>query len=159
MKQPLYKQQGISLVEVLVAAVLLALGIMLVSPMLGLGFRSTHQNKERAAAVQAAQRIVEQIRSRGFSHAASIVSPNSPLSVQPDDIHGEKLYIKADGQVLKQPATGAKLLQIQRIYSFDNRGSIALADDRIQVTVKITWPGGGSQHVTMGVTLVRDGIQ
>lgn len=159
MKAHVRRQRGISLVEVMVSAVMLALGIMLVSPMLGFGFRSTHQNKERAAAVQAAQRIVEQIRNRGFSHASGIVSPTSNTSVQVDDINGEKLYIKADGQVLKQPATGAKLLQIQRIYSFDNRGTIALADDRIQVTVKITWPGGGSQHVTMGVTLVREGVQ
>lgn len=160
MKIPLrHRQSGFGLVEVMVAAVLLALGIMLVSPILGLGFRSTHQNKEKTAAVQAGQRIVEQIRNRGFSHASSLVSPSSTTAVLADDVNGQKLYVKADGQVFTQPASGAKLLQIQRIYSFDDQGTRNLTDDRIQVTVKITWPGSGSGHITMGVTLVRDQFQ
>jgi len=67
--------------------------------------------------------------------------------------------VRADGKVLTQPEPRAKLLQVQRIYSFDDGGTINLTDDKIQVTVKITWPGGGSQNVTMGVTLVREGVQ
>jgi type II secretory pathway pseudopilin PulG len=152
-------QQGIGLVEVMVAAVLLGLGIMLISPMLGLGFRSTYRNKEKTAAVQAGQRIVEEIRNKGFSGASAFVSPSSTTAILADDVNGNKLYIKGDGQVSTQPATGAKLLQVQRIYTFDDQLTRNLVDDRIQVTVKITWPGGGSQHVTMGVTLVRDNLQ
>jgi len=153
------QEQGFGLVEVMVSAVLLALGILLISPMLGLGFRSTHQTKEKAGAIQAGQRIVEQIRDRGFAAASSIVTPSSTTAYVADDVNGQKLYVRADGKVLTQPEPRAKLLQVQRIYSFDDGGTINLTDDKIQVTVKITWPGGGSQNVTMGVTLVREGVQ
>ena len=146
------------MVEVLISALIIGLGIMLISPMLGLGFKSTYRNKEKAGAVQAAQRLVEQVRNAGFSAASALVSVATPTAIQSDDLFGNKLYLKGDGQMLTQPATGAKLLQVQRIYSLDNRGTINLADDRIQVTIKVTWPGGGSQNVTMGVTLVREGL-
>ncbi len=152
------RQAGLGLVEVLISALLIGLGILLISPMLGLGFKSTYRNKEKAGAVQAAQRLVEQVRNAGFTQASTLVSAASPTAILSDDLFGNKLYLKGDGQMLTQPATGAKLLQVQRIYSFDHRGTINLADDRIQVTVKVTWPGGGTQHVTMGVTLVREGL-
>ena len=61
-------QKGMSLTEVLVASILLGLTILAISPMIGLGFKNTHLTKERSAAIQAAQRIVEEIQDSGFSN-------------------------------------------------------------------------------------------
>lgn len=149
------RQKGISLPEVLVAAVLLGLAVLCITPMVSYSFRSSHVNKEKSAATQAAQRLIEQIRNRGFAGASSIVSSTTPSSVQSDDFQGNKLYITGNGEILTQPASNAKLLQVQRLYYYSSGATPNPADDLIQVTVKITWPGGSGQNVTMGTTLAR----
>jgi len=150
-------QRGISLPEVLVSAVLLGLAIYFISPMISYSLKQSQVNKERSAAVQAGQRIVESVRNAGFDGANAIVNSTTPSSVQVNDLQGNLLYIKQSGEVLTAPATGAKLLQIQRLYNFSEGATPAPSDDLIQVTVKITWPGSSSRHVTMGTTLARSG--
>lgn len=151
------QQKGISIPEVLVAAVLLGLAVFFISPLVSYSFRSSYVNKERSAAVQAGQRLIESIRNAGFEGANAIVTEASPNAVLADDLQGQKLYIRQTGEVLTQPVNDAKLLQVQRFYAFDAGPTPAPLDDLIQVTIKITWPGGGSQHVTMGTTLARSG--
>lgn len=156
-KMKSHSQAGISLPEVMVAAVLLGLVMLGISPMMSYGIKSDYINKERSGAVQAAQRIVEEVRNAGFEQAITIVNDGSPSAVQADDLHGNKLYIRGTGEVLTAPTGDSKLLQIQRLYSFDPGKSPAPADDLIQVTVKITWPGSSGRHVTMATTLTRTG--
>ncbi len=148
-------QTGISLPEVLVAAVLLGLAILGVSPMMSYSLKSSHLNKERGAAVQAAQRLIEEIRDAGFTSALSIVNPSTPNAVRADDLQNRKLYISGSGEVSTQPSSTGKLLQVQRLYYFNPGNTPSPADDLIQVTVKLTWPGSSDQHVTMGTTLAR----
>lgn len=155
MKQRL--QGGISIIEALVAAVLLGLAIYFISPLVSYSLKQSQVNKERSAAVQAGQRIVESVQNAGFEGANAIVNSATPSSVQLNDLQGQSLYIKQTGEVLSAPATGAKLLQIQRLYNFSEGDTPAPSDDLIQVTVKITWPGSASRHVTMGTTLTRSG--
>ena len=151
-------QKGLSITEVLVGAVILGLSILAISPMMGWGLKTTYINKERGGAVQAARRIIEDIQNAGFGNASSIVNPTVLNAVQSDDLQGNKLYVKGDGKVVIAPETGAKLLQVQRFYHFIMNDPPP-ADDLIQVTVKVTWPGGGNQNVTMGISLTREGIQ
>jgi len=141
-------QKGIALPEVLVAAVLLGIIILAVSPMMSYSIRSSHSNKERSAAIQAAQQLVEEIRNAGFAQAAAHVNVGES-AVLADDLQGNKLYIKGTGEVRTTPGDGAKPLNVSRIYAFSNSG------DMIQVTVKITWPGSSGRHVTLGTTLNR----
>lgn len=154
----LSRQQGLSVTEVLVGAVILGLSILAISPMLGWGIKTTFTNKERGGAVQAARRLIEDIQNAGFTGASSIVNPVTPTAVQTDDLQGNKLYVKGDGKVTTTPESGAKLLQVQRLYHFVPNDPPP-ADDLIQVTVKVTWPGSGSKNVTMGISLTREGIQ
>lgn len=148
-------QQGLTLPEVLVAAVLLGLAILCISPMMSYSFKSSHLNKERSGAVQAAQRIVEQIRSAGFVDAASKVNSGAPSAILPNDLYNQPLYIKGTGEVQSTPGSNTKPLSVVRVYHFLPGQSPAPADDQIQVTVKITWPGSANAHVSMGTTLVR----
>lgn len=148
-------QAGISLPEVLVSAVLLGLAILCITPMISYSMRSSHLNKERGAAVQAAQRLLEEIRDAGFPAALSIVNPATPNAVRSDDLQNRKLYITGTGEVSTQPASNTKLLQVQRLYFFSGGATASPADDLIQITVKLTWPGSADQHVTMGTTLAR----
>lgn len=141
-------QRGLALSEVMVAAALLGLVMLAVSPMITYSIRSSHSNKERSAAIQAAQRIVEDVRNAGFAQAASLVSPGNSV-ILPDDLQGNKLFIKGTGEVGTTAEGGAKPLNVNRIYAFSDRG------DMIQVTVKITWPGSSGRHVTLGTTLNR----
>lgn len=150
-------QRGISIVEALVAAVLLGLALFFISPMVSYSLKQSQVNKERSAAVQAGQRIVESVRDAGFDGANAIVNSVTASSVQLNDLQGQSLYIKQTGEILTAPASGAKLLQVQRLYTFSEGATPAPSDDLIQVTVKITWPGGASRHVTMGTTLTRSG--
>jgi len=150
-------QKGLSLPEVLIASVILGISIVAVSPMLGWGFKATYMAKERSGAVQAARRIVESVQNAGFVQASSIVNPANLTAVQVDDLQGNKIYIKGDGKVVFAPENGAKLLQVQRFYTFVGNDP-SPADDLIQVTVKVTWPGA-SKNITMGISLTRDGIK
>jgi type II secretory pathway pseudopilin PulG len=156
-----HRQRGISTTEVLVSAVLIGIALMCISPMLSQSFRSTRLSKERAAATQAAQRVIEQIQAAGFSGAASIVNalPASRHAVQTDDLQGTKLYIRdGDGAIATEAKPGYKLMSVTRDYHYDPRDNTTLADDLIQVTVKITWPGSQGQSITMGITLARNGL-
>ncbi len=150
-------QRGISIVEVLVAAILLGLAIYFITPLVSYSLKQSQVNKERSAAVQAGQRIVESVRNAGFDGANAIVNSTTPTTIQLNDLQGQSLYIKQTGEILTAPATGAKLLQVQRLYTFSEGDTPAPSDDLIQVTVKITWPGSASRHVTMGTTLARSG--
>lgn len=158
---PHQTQQGITLPEILVAAALLGLLIVAVSPLMTYSLRSSHINKERAAAVQAGQRIVEEIKDAGFAAAYTIIdtldttAPVDQEAMVPNDIYNRSLYIKGTGEVTDTPESGSKLLNVVRIYSFNAGPTPAPADDHIQVTVKITWPGSSGRNVTMGTTLTR----
>lgn len=147
-------QQGLSVPEVLVAAVLLGLGVLFLSPLMSYSFRSTHLNKERSGAVQAAQRLVEEIRNAGFASALNIVNPTTTSAILANDLQGQALYINGKGEVSTQSSSNTKLLQVARQYYFIANGP-SPADDLIQVNVRITWPGGGSQNITMGTRLAR----
>ncbi|PKL76876.1 MAG: hypothetical protein CVV27_08070 [Candidatus Melainabacteria bacterium HGW-Melainabacteria-1] len=149
------RQQGISLPEVLVAAVLLGLAIFFITPMISYGFKSSHLNKERSAAVQAGQGLIEEIRQVGFAGALSIVNPSTPSAVLSDDLQGNKLYITGTGEVSTTPGSNTKLLQVQRLYYFSAGNTPSPVDDLIQITIKINWPGSADAHVTMGTTLAR----
>lgn len=158
LKVSLQRQRGgISLPEVMIAAVLLGLVIVAISPMMSFSIKSDHINKERSAAIQAAQRIVEEVKSAGFEQAVTIVNESTPSVIEADDLQGNKLYIRGTGEVLTAPGGSAKLLQIQRLYNFSGGATPAVADDIIQVTVKVTWPGSTGRHVTMGTSLTRTG--
>jgi hypothetical protein len=129
--------------------------------MLSHSFRSTRLSKERAAATQAAQRVIEQIQAGGFSGAAAIVNalPAARHAVRTDDLQGNKLYIRdGDGAIATEAKPGYKLMNVTRDYHYDPRDNTTLADDLIQVTVKITWPGSQGQSITMGITLARNGL-
>ena len=149
-------QRGISVVETLVAALLLGLLVVIMSPMMSYSFKSTHQNKERSAAVQAAQRILEEVQLQGFQAANAIVSEASPTAMFTNDTQNKPLYLTASGEVSTTPISGAKLMQIQRRYSFNANGPSAV-DDTIQVTLTMSWPGGKGRAITMGTTLTRTG--
>lgn len=151
----LRRQRGISLPEVLVAAVLLGLAVLCISPLMTYSFRTSRLSKEHSAAVLAGQRLVEQIRNAGYGAAASIVSPSTTSAVLADDLQGQKLYITGNGEVFTQPRGDTKLLQVQRLYFYSPGATASPADDVIQVTVKINWPGSSGQNVTMGTTLAR----
>ena len=159
--RPKQAQAGISLPEILVAAALLGILIMAISPLMSYSFKSSHINKERAAAVQAAQRLVEEVRDAGFASAFTLidtldtVAPIDQEAVVTNDLQGNPLYIKATGEVLSAPAEGAKLLNVVRMYTFNSGPTPALGDDSIQITIKITWPGSTGRNVTMGTTLTR----
>lgn len=156
---PQRTQRGISVPEVLVAAALLAIAVLCISPMLSFGFKSSHLNKERAAAAQAGKRLVEEIRHAGFAAALSIVNPATTSAVRIDDLQGNKIYITGTGKIATAPGSNTKPLQVQRLYYFDDKGSAHPADDTIQVTVKITWPGSSESRVTMGTTLARSVVE
>lgn len=149
-------QQGISVVEALIAAMLLGLLIMMISPMMSYSFKSSHQSKERSGAVQAAQRILEEVQLQGFQGANAIVSEGTPTAVLSNDTQGNPLYVQASGEVGSTPTTGAKLMQVQRFYTFAANGPGAV-DDTIQVTLTLNWPGGAGRGITMGTTLTRTG--
>lgn len=151
-------QKGISLPEVMVAAVLLGLAILCISPMMSYGIKSTHINKERSAAVQAAQRLVEEIRHAGFASANSKVNPSTTSAIENDDLQGQKLYINGKGEVSTQASSSTKLLQVVRQYYFIANGPNTV-DDLIRVNVRITWPGSGGKNVSMGVDLSRSMVQ
>lgn len=150
------QQSGISIVETLVAALLLGMLILMVSPMMSYSFKSSQQSKERSGAVQAAQRILEEVQSQGFQGANAIVSETTPTAVLSNDTQGNPLYVLASGEVSPQPSTGAKLMQVQRFYAFSPNGAGAV-DDTIQVTLTLSWPGGKGKAITMGTTLTRTG--
>lgn len=152
-------QHGFTIVETLTAALLLGLAIWFMTPMLTWSLKSSQLNKERSAATQAAQRILEEVQNGGFTSASAIVSRNNPQTVMPDDLQGNKLYIREfDGQISTTPKSGFKLLQVQRIYTFIENSPQSLADDLIQVTVKINWPGSQGYNITMGIALPRNGV-
>ena len=149
-------QSGISIVETLVAALLLGMLIFMVSPMMSYSFKSSQQSKERSGAVQAAQRILEEVQSQGFQGANAIVSDTTPTAVLSNDTQGNPLYVLASGEVSSESSTGAKLMQVQRFYAFSPNGPGAF-DDTIQVTLTLSWPGGKGKAITMGTTLTRTG--
>ena len=91
-----------------------------------------------------------------FQTASSLVNKTTPTAVAANDLQGNKLYIKGDGTVWKSPKAGAKLLQVQRVYTYQANDPGTLADDLIQVTVKINWPGSTGRSVTMGTSLSRE---
>lgn len=152
----LRSQLGLSVVETLIAALLLGMLIMMVSPMMSYSFKSSQQSKERSGAVQAAQRILEEVQSQGFQGANAIVSATTPTAVLSNDTQGNPLYVLASGEVSRQSSTGSKLMQVQRFYSFSSNGAGAV-DDTIQVTLTLSWPGGKGKAITMGTTLTRTG--
>lgn len=149
-------QQGISVVEALVAALLLGMLIMMISPMMSYSFKSSKQSKERSGAVQAAQRILEEVQLQGFQGANAIVSEGTPTAVLANDTQGNPLFIKGNGEIVTAPETGTKPVQVQRFYSFSANGPGAV-DDTIQITLTLSWPGGAGRAVTMGTTLTRTG--
>ena len=150
------EQLGLSVIETLVAALLLGMLIMMISPMMSYSFKSSQQSKERSGAVQAAQRILEAVQSQGFQGANAIVSETTPTAVLSNDTQGNPLYVLASGEVSPQSSTGAKLMQVQRFYTFSANGPGAV-DDTIQVTLTLSWPGGKGKAITMGTTLTRTG--
>ena len=153
------KQKGITITETLVAAVLISLAMMCISPMFAWSVKLANLSKERSAATQAAQRVVEQVHNSGFTTASAIVNRTTTQAVLSDDLQGEKLYIRdVDGQISTTDKDGFKLLQVQRIYSFVENSPQSLADDLIQVTVKVNWPGSNGNSVTMGIALPRNGL-
>lgn len=166
------RQRGITVTEVLVAAALIGIALLCISPMLSYAFRSTRLSKERAAATQAAQRIIEQIQAQGFNQASALihgnatylgeegcVRDNSAYIICSNDLQKQKLYIRdGDGAIATEAKPGYKLMAVTRHYHHQPRDSSTLADDLIQVTVKITWPGSQGQFVTMGITLARNGF-
>lgn len=150
-----HRQRGISVPEILVAAVLIGLAVLCITPIMTYGMRTSTGNKEHAAAVQAAQRVVEQVQAAGFSAAATIVNAGAPSAILSDDLQGNKLYINGKGEVYTSPRSNTKLLQVQRIYTFGAGATPSPADDLIQVTVKVTWPGSNGRNITLGATLTR----
>ncbi len=149
-------QQGISVVEALVAALLLGLMVTMISPMMSYSFKSSYQSKERSAAAQAAQRILEEVQAAGFDGANAIVSEGTPTAIVANDVQGQPLYISSTGQVSTTGSTGAKLMQVQRFYAFNANGP-GSADDTIQITLTLSWPGGKGKAVTMGTLVTRTG--
>ena len=125
-----HQRGGVTLPEVMIAAVLLGLVIMAISPMMSFSIKSDHLNKERSGAIQAAQRIVEEIKDAGFVQAITIVNAITPSSIQADDLQGNKIYIQGSGEVLTAPTAASKLLQIQRIYSYSDGATPAAADKK-----------------------------
>lgn len=159
-KKRLKKQKGSFTTEALVAATIVTLSMMVMAPMFGWSVKASNLNKEKSSAVQIAQTIIEQVQNKGFNNASGIVSSTNTQSVETDDLEGKKYYLAPDGEIFHQnePTEALKLLQIQRIYAFVNGDPNTLADDLIQVTIKITWPGASTANITMSTALPREGL-
>lgn len=169
------RQRGITVTEVLVAAALIGIALLCISPMLSHAFRSTRLNKERAAATQAAQRIIEQIQAQGFNQASALIYGNATYLEEQDcgrensayiicsnDLQKQKLYIRdGDGAIAREEKPGYKQMYVKRHYHYQPRDTSTLADDLIQVTVKVQWDNkdkDAESIATMGITLARNGL-
>ena len=109
------KQLGVGLIEVLIATVVIALGLLAVASMQGTFISSSGESKTRAEALVIAERRMEELRNMmqvgDFTTLPALISPVTGVNAS-----------FAVGQVVATPS----------------------APDRKQITLTVSWDGGGA---------------
>jgi len=140
------KTRGFSLVELLVATVILGLGLTSVSMLFVAGIVSGQKAERLSTAVNAVQQQMERLRSAGFSGCVvdpEIFTPDEGYSI---------IQANGDGSgVIGFPATDLSNGQGTITIDFYNSTS-GYYPNLKQVTVALAWVGGGVTAGSVSMT-------
>ena len=140
------KTRGFSLVELLVATVILGLGLTSVSMLFVAGIVSGQKAERLSTAVNAVQQQMERLRSAGFS--GCVVDPEIFTSDEGYSI----IQANGDGSgVIGFPATDLSNGQGTITIDFYNSAS-GYYPNLKQVTVALAWVGGGVTAGSVSMT-------
>ena len=143
------KQKGSALTEVMIAFILIALAVVIITPMFSVGIKNSKIPKEKTLATNIAREMIENIQSKGFTYLYPRINESNPTPA-PDKgenygnvpfIYPNKgliLYTNRDeGANCNNPAV-CKPLYITTTYAFDKGTDTGSAvDDSINVMVQI----------------------
>lgn len=137
----LSNEKGFTIIEALVASVILALGLFAIGAVVHTQFNFVNQNRERAIATLTAQGLIENIRGKNFADIQSVI----PVSV--DDAPGlGYLHYGSD------PGRGAIVV--------DNASGITTDPNIKRISVTVEWDSlaGRRLDATLTTFVTKNGI-
>lgn len=142
------KQMGVGLIEVLVAAVVIAVGLLAVASLQSKLMLSSGQAKTRSEAQVLAERKIEELRNN-----VTITGYNSLAAGSfSDTVAGTNASYSRGWTVTGGDAPSRKTISVKVSWDSNGDGSITTADEKVNVTSEIAWidPGKSALYASEG---------
>jgi type II secretory pathway pseudopilin PulG len=165
-------EDGLSLVEVLIAMFVLSIAVLALASTAAATVTSLRVSRERQLATVAASAAIEEVRSyeyRDIAHPHDEVTPatdpdyvsgTAPYEFAHDDQNAEPLVVSADGRVSPHAWTSDDgRLMIRVFVTWYNDPSTATAHDARRITAIVRWddPAGGEGEVRQSTLVAEAG--
>ena len=126
-------QKGVGLVEVLIAAVVIAVGLMAVAAFQSKLMLSSGQSKTRSEAQVFAERKIEELKN------VVTVSEYNALTTGSDTVTGTNAAYSRGWTITGGDAPALKTISVKVSWDSNGDGSITTADDKVNVTTEMAW--------------------
>jgi len=126
-------QKGVGFVEVLIAAVVIAVGLMAVASLQGKLMLSSGQTKTRSEAQVLAERKIEELKN------VVSVSDYNAIASDSDTVTGTNAAYSRGWTITGGDAPARKTISVKVSWDSNGDGAITTADDKVNVTSEMAW--------------------
>lgn len=149
-RQVLGREDGISLIEVIIAMFVIAVGMMALASTSITSVQTTRVSRERQDATQLASRMLEEMRSYPYEWVALDTSEYDMSIAGNASYDGESVHAAVDGAVTHEVVSGPLTARTWVTWTD------AVAQDEKRVTTVVTWSGNRRDREVRQSTLVTD---